>query len=148
MANDITGFGLIANIIASNTYATGIVIQQFADDADPLEQSAVQIGDTAMGLNGDLIVWSKAIPIPVVINVIPGSDDDEALQVLANANRVSQGRNSARDIITMTITYPDSSFKTLTGGKIVTAPFARSVASSGRQKTQSYAFSFQDVVGA
>lgn len=148
MTQDITAFSTSIRLIASATYPTGITITQFSDDADPIDFASIQIGDTAMGVNGELIVWAKAATLPMVLNVIPGSDDDLKLQTLANNNRVSQGRNSVRDIITAVVNYPDGSFTSLSGGKIVNAQFAKSAASSGRLKTKSYAFSFQNVVAA
>jgi len=138
----VTGFGLVVTLIASNTFPTGLPITMFADDADPLSIEAVKIADTAMGLNGDLLSWSKAVPLPMMLNVIPGSADDVNLQILANANRVGQGKNSANDVISATIVYPDASVVNLTGGIITDASFGRGVASSGRQKTKAYSFLF------
>lgn len=148
MANDITGFGLVVNIIASNTFPAGIAITQFSDDADAVDIASIKIADTAMGLNGDLVKWSKANPNPVVLNVIPNSLDDVNLSILANANRVSQGKNSANDLITMTIVYPDGTVRSYSNGFITDAPFGTSVASAGRMKTKAYAFSFESNVGA
>lgn len=148
MTQDITGFGTVINIIADTTFPVGFIVTQFADDADPLDMASVKIGDTAMGLNGDLIAWAKAIPLPMVLNVIPGSQDDINLQILADANRVAQGKTSAKDSLTATITYPDGSVVTLTQGKITDAMFGKSIASAGRIKTKSYAMMFQNKVGA
>src|SRR4051812_34553091 len=107
MSQDITGFGAIVNIVASRTFPIGFVVTQFADDADPLDASSIRIADAAMGLNGDLITWAKAAPLPVVLNVIPGSPDDLNLAILANANRVGKGKTGANDVITLTCVYPD-----------------------------------------
>lgn len=147
MVNDISGFGLTVTLIASNTFPAGIAVTQFADDSDPLDISSIRIADTAMGLNGDLISWSKAVPVPAVLNVIPGSDDDLNLSILANANRVGKGKSSAHDEITMTIVYPDGSVVTMLSGKITDAMFGKSVSSSGRLKTKAYAFSFESNLG-
>lgn len=146
MTTNVSGFGLVVNIIASNTFPVGFAVTQFADDADPMTMASVRIADTAMGLNGDLITWSKATPLPMVLNVIPASDDDINLQILADANRVGQNKNSANDEITATIAYPDGQVVTLSGGKMTDAEFGRGVSSAGRQKTKSYAFAFQSKV--
>lgn len=146
MAQDITGFGAIVQIVASNTYPVGVTIEQFADDADPLDFAAIQIADTAMGLNGDLISWSKAVPIPMVLNVIPGSEADLALTILADNNRVGQGKASAYDRITATVIYPDGSRITLPNGVITNYNPGKGIASAGRLKTRSYAFSFEGKV--
>ena len=148
MAQDISGANTVVNIVASVTFPTGLPITQFADDADPLDMASIKIADTAMGLNGDLLVWGKAAKLPAVLNVIPGGPDDINLQILADQNRVAQGKTSAGDVITMTIIYPDGSLVTLINGRMTDAMFGKSIASgSFRLKTKSYAFEFQDKVG-
>ena len=148
MANDITGFGAVITIVASTTYPAGFPVTQFADDSDPLDMASIQIADVAMGLNGDLIKWAKANALPVVLNVIPGSEDDLNLQILADANRVGQGKASAYDNISLTAVYPDGSIVQFTGGVITDAMFGKSISSSGRLKTRSYAFKFEQKNGA
>lgn len=140
--NNVSGFGVVIDLIASKTYPVGFPITQFADDADPLSFGAVQIADTAMGLNGDLIGWSRAQTLPMVLNVIPGSVDDENLQIVADANRVGQGKASVNDEITATVVYPDGQIVIMSGGVIVSAEFGRGISSNGKQKTKSYSFSF------
>jgi len=146
MATNVTGFGVTISIIASTTFPVGFPVTQFADDSDPLDMASVQIADTAMGLNGDLVSWAKANTLPVVLNVIPGSEDDLNLQILADANRVGAGKASAYDSITLTAVYPDGSIVTFTGGVITDAMFGKSVSSAGRLKTRSYAFRFEQKV--
>lgn len=147
MTQDISGFGAIVTIVASNTFPAGLPITQFADDADPLDFASIQIADKAMGLNGDLVVWARANPLPVVLNVIAGSDDDVALGILAEANRVGQGKTSAQDLITLTAIYPDGSLITFSSGRITDAMFGKSIASQGRLKSKAYAFTFQNKAG-
>lgn len=144
MANptSVTGFGIVVTLIASNTFPSGLPITQFADDTDPILINDVKIADTAMGLNGDLLAWSRAVPLPMTLNVIPGSPDDINLQILANANRVAQGKNSANDVLSATIVYPDGSAVVLNSGIITDASFGRGVQSSGRQRTKTYSFLF------
>lgn len=146
--NDITGYGLVVVLSASNTFPAGMAITQFADDADPLDISAIKIADTAMGLNGDGIKWSKAVMNPMVLNVIPNSVDDVNLAILANANRVSQGTANAKDIITAVVTYADGTVITLNQGFITDAPFGSGVSSAGRLKTKAYTFSFSSSTGS
>lgn len=146
--SDITGFGVVVTLTASNTFPVGVPITQFADDADPLDMSSVKIGDLAIGLNGDPISWAKAVPYPMVLNVIPGSEDDLNLAIIADANRVAQGKISAFDEITAIVAYPDGTVTTLTGGKMTDAPFGKSISSSGRLKTRQYTFAFGNKNGA
>ena len=145
---NISGFGLVANIIASNTFPVGFIVTEFADDSDPLDAPSIQIGDSAMGLNGDLIVWSKASPIKVTINVIPQSLSDINLAILLEANRVGRGKTGANDTITMNLIYPNGNFVTLSTGIITDGMPFNSVASAGREKSKSYAFTFEGKIGA
>lgn len=145
---NISGFGITVSIIASNTFPVGLVINQFADDADPLDVPSLQIADKAMGLNGDLIIWSKANPLNVTLDVIPTSFSDINLAILLEANRVGRGKIPSRDIITMTVLYPAGNFITLTNGAITDGLPFNSVASAGRLKSKSYNFSFENRIGA
>lgn len=147
MTQDISGQGLEINLTASNTFPEGFVINQFADDADPLDIADIQLAETAMGLNGDLISWNTANPIPMITNIIPGSDDDINLGILAEANRVGRGKVSAKDKITANIIYSDGRIVTLTDGKITNAPTTDSVASAGRKKSKTYTFTFENKTG-
>lgn len=147
MTKDISGFGVAVTIIASGTFPIGFTVTQFADDSDPLDFAAVNIADKAMGLNGDMITWAKAQPLPMTLNVIAGSTDDISLNILAQANRVGQGKTSAFDLITATVVYPDGTVKVLTGGRMTDAPFGSSIASAGRLKSKTYNFWFANVIG-
>ncbi len=144
---DVSGFGFAIRLVASNTFPSGITITQFADDADPFDTPAIQLADKAMGLNGDLVVWSKASPIEVTLNIIAGSDDDINLGILAEANRVGQGKLSAMDIISLTAGYPDGRVLVLNTGKITNGAVGASIASAGRLKTKPYTFTFQNRTG-
>lgn len=145
--NNISGYGFRINCIASNTFPVGFIISEFADDADPFDVPSLQIADSAMGLNGDLISWSKANPIKITLNVIAESQSDLALAILLEANRVGRGKIGARDIITLTGIYPDGNFITLTNGIITDGLPGNAIASAGRLKSKSYQFSFENKVG-
>lgn len=147
MAQDVSGFGAVVTVIASNTFPAGFPVSQFADDADPFDIPSITINDAAMGVNGDLITWSKAVPIKITIAVIAGSDDDANFAALLEANRTGRGKISARDTITATAVYPSGNTLTLTQGKITEGPPGSSVASAGRLKTKSYGFTFENRVG-
>lgn len=144
--NDISGFGLVANIRASTTFPAGFNVTQFADDADPLDSPSQQINDVGMGLNGDLVHWSTAQPLVITLNVIPNSDDDKNLYVLAEANRAGKGKVSAHDQITITFTYPDGTTRTLSNGVMTDAILGNGVASAGRMKSKPYIFKFENQV--
>lgn len=145
---DISAFGIRVRVVASATFPAGFTVTQFADDGDSLDVPSQQIADKAMGVNGDLVVWSRANPINVTLNVIPNSPDDLNLQVLLEANRVGRGKRSARDTITMTAMYPDGSTRTWSSGAITDGIPGQSLASAGRLKTKPYIFTFENTVGA
>jgi hypothetical protein len=144
MTTDVSGFGAQVQIKASNTFPQGFVVSQFADDADPFDFPSVQIADKAMGLNGDLVTWSKANPLMVTINVIPNSEDDINLAILLEANRVGKGKSGARDEITIVTVYPNEGTLTLSAGVITDGPPGNSIASAGRMKSKAYQFSFEN----
>jgi hypothetical protein len=144
---NISGFGLIVSVLASNTFPVGLLLTEFADDSDPFDFPSLQIADKAMGLNGDLIQWAKANPIIVTLNVIPGSYADINLATLLEANRVGRGKTGARDIITLIGTYPSLNVVTLNNGVITDGIPASSVSSAGRLKSKSYSFAFENKTG-
>ena len=148
MAENISGFGLKIQIVASVTFPIGFTVTQFSDDADPFDVPSQQIADTGMGLNGDLTRWSMATPTAVTLNVISGSNDDSLLSFLFEANRVGKGKLGTNDVITMTGIYPDSSIITLTNGVLTNAMPGKSVSTSGKQKSKAYVFAFENEVFA
>lgn len=143
--NDISVFGLRVQLTASQTFPSGISLTQFADDADPFDTPSMQIRDKAMGVNGDLITWSKANPIALTLNIVPNSDDDKNLAVLFDANRVGKGKQGARDVVGITVVYPDGRTASFTQGTITDGMPANSATSAGRLKSKAYAFAFENV---
>ncbi len=147
MGKDISGQGLSINILSVPSFPAGFVVTQFADDADPLDIPDIQLNETAMGLNGDMISWNTANPIPMTINVIPGSEDDINLAVLAELNRAGRGKITTKDKIVATVIYPDGFIVSLINGKITNAPATTSVQSAGRKKSKTYTFAFENKIG-
>lgn len=143
---DISGLGTRVRLIASNTFPAGITLTQFADDADSLDVPSQQVADKGMGVNGDLVTWTVAAPLNLTVNIIPGSDDDRNMSVLLEANRGARGKQSARDVITMTAIYPDGSTQTWSPGRITDGMPGKSVASAGRFKSKPYMFTFENLV--
>jgi hypothetical protein len=142
---DISAFGIRLQLVASVTFPAGITLTQFADDGDSLDVPQQQIADKAMGVNGDLIVWSKANPLNITINIIPGSEDDRNMSVLLEANRVARGKRGARDTITLTAIYPDETTQTWSPGRITDGIPGKALAASGRMKTKPYMLTFENL---
>lgn len=146
--NNISGFGLKIRLIASTTFPIGFDVTEFADDSDPFDIPSLQVGDTAMGLNGDLITWSKANPIKVTLAVVPGSTDDLNLAILLEANRPGKGKSAALDTITLVGIYPDGRVITFINGAITDGMPGNAVSSDGRQKSKVYNFAFENRITA
>lgn len=144
---DISAFNFRINLLASKTFPVGIILSQFADDADPFDIPALQIGDSAMGINGDLITWSKANPIKITLNMVPNSNEDKLMSILLEANRVGRGKIGARDEITLVGVYPTGNIITLTPGIITDGVPGLSIASAGRMKSKPYSFTFENKIG-
>lgn len=145
MTTDVSGTGLSILVQASKTFPAGFTVTQFADDADPFDLPALEIAATAMNVNGELVTWSSPQPIIPALNVIPGSEDDNNLSILFEANRAAGGKTVARDIITMVAVYPDGSTVTVSNGKMTSGFPGKSIASAGRMKSKAYTFAFQDI---
>lgn len=145
---NVTGFGSVVSIIASNSYPAGFPVTSFSNDADAFDFPSVQIGDFAMGLNGDGIAWSKANPLKGTISVIAGSFDDQNLAILLANNTPGKNKSNAMDDITMTIVYPGLSTTTFTNGIITDGSPAKSFGSDGKLKTRTYGFAFESVIGS
>lgn len=142
---DISGSGISITFKFSQTFPSGFTFTDFADDADPFDMPALIIAATAMNVNGQMVTWSAPTPILPTINAIPGSNGDNNLAIAFEANRASQGKRIAKDIVTIVAVYPDGSTCTLSNGKMISGFPGKSVASAGRLKSKAYAFAFQDI---
>jgi hypothetical protein len=142
---NISGFSLSAICVASNTFPSGVSLSAFADDTDPMDSPDFTAADTAMGLNGDLVVWTRPGGIEMVFGIIPNSEDDINLEALLNANRVGKSKSGSQDIISIVLNYPNGKKVTGSNGVITQGPLMPSVASSGRLKSRVYRFRFESV---
>ena len=143
--HDISAIGVSVRCIASLTFPVGFTITEFADDADPFDLPAIDIATPSMNVNGDLVVFSAATPILITLNVIPGSDADNNLSVVFEANRPGKNKRHAGDIITLVANYPDGSALMLSEGKMTNGVPGNSPASAGRIKSKAFSFAFQNL---
>lgn len=143
---DVSGTGLSILVKASNTYPQGILCTCFADDSNPMDFPEVTITEYGMGLNGDLITWTSPQALPFSISLVPGTEEEIAMDFLLEANRAAKGKKSAKDVITIVANYPDGTRKTLKNGKIISGLPGKGVASGGRIKTPTYGFVFENKV--
>lgn len=141
----ISAAGFFITLVADKTFPAGIILRKFADDSDPFDFPDITVAEYGIGLNGDMVVWQKAVPLPIDLNVLPNTDEEKNLSVLLEANRQKKGKNSAKDVITITANYPDGTVKTLQSGAILVGSPMQSIASNGRMKTKHYGFVFENV---
>lgn len=141
---DISGVGLVINLTTSVTFTTGITLSAFADDGDSINFSEIDIAGANMGLNGDLVTWSKVAPITVPINLINGTTEEQNMAILLEANRVGRGKKSAGDVITMTVVYPSGNSITLNNGRLTKGSPGSSVKAEGRMASKTYTFVFEN----
>ena len=143
---DIGGLGSKVTIIAVPTFPQGFTITEFASDSDPIVIDDVEVTNTEVGVNGDVVSWHKATTIPVEISVIPNSESDRNLQILVNSNRGAKNKVSLNDDITMSIAYADGTIETYTGGKIVSGRIGKTISSDGKMRTGTYRFVFSNKI--
>ena len=79
---EISVLGTKAWLTADKTFPAGFEISKFPADSDGIDIQEIQMGNAEMGVNGDMITWRTAVPNPLVLTVIPGSDEDKNLQIL------------------------------------------------------------------
>lgn len=145
---DLSIFGLSARIVASKTFPDGFTVTEWADDADPLDSPDLEVAESAMGPNGDFVVWSRPMGIEVSMNVIPLSQGDTNLDILLSSNRVAKNKFGSRDVISIVWTYPNGMLVTASSGKLISGPIIPNGTNNGRIKTRRYVFRFEQLTKA
>ena len=102
---NLTSTGTRITIYSVPTFPNGITISTFAADVDPLDSPAMQFAETQMGVNGDLIVYKHPVPIEVTFSTVAGSEEDRALEILFDANRVAYEIESIVNCLPNSIKY-------------------------------------------
>lgn len=144
MAIDVSAMGLKVLIKAAPSFPVGIEVTHFADDGDSLNITDITTMESAMGVNGDLVVWRVATPCEVALNVIPGTDECKDLETLFNLNMTQKNRVSSKDVITMVITHPDGKQTVLSNGYITGGKPAQDYSSNGRANSREFRFVFEN----
>lgn len=145
---NITANGLTVIVSALPSFPN-LVLTQWADDADPLDIPEIEINGSAMSINGDLVTWSTPKPIQISLSVIPGSTDDKNLAILFGLNRAGKFKPSANDLINMTFMYNGTLAgigrrAVLVNGRCVSYSPGTGASSSGRKKSKTYSFVFEN----
>ncbi len=140
---NISGYGLTVSLIASNTFPVGLLLNEWPDDQEAIAFPDIEIGDGQMGVNGQLITWSKAAPIKMTLSAIPDSPQDLQLAVLLLANRVGVNKIGARDVIQCVVVQGNLNVGSFVNGVIVSGPTFNGVQNTGRMTTKKYNFLFE-----
>lgn len=143
---DISGAKSKVTIIAIPTFPQGFTIEEYATDSDPVVIDDIEVTNTEVGVNGDVVSYKRATMINVELAVIPTTESDKNLEILLNANRLAKNKVATNDDITMIITYADGSTKTFSGGVILSGAVANTVSSDAKIRTKTYRFTFSNVI--
>lgn len=142
MMHNVSASGFVATLRASKTFPSGIQLTAWADDADPFDIPPVIAATADMNLNGEMVVFNSPTPVPLTINLIAGSPDDENMSILLDANTAGFGKTVAQDVITLTGTYPDGRTVDLSEGVLISGIPTPGIASAGRLKSKAWAMTF------
>lgn len=143
---DIGALGSSVTIIAVPTFPQGIVVRDFASDTDPWVVDDVEVTNTEVGVNGDVVSWHKATTLSAQLSVIPNGESDKNLQILVNANRGAKNKVATNDDITVIVASPDGTLETYTGGVITAGKIGKSFGSDGKIRTGTYSFVFANKI--
>lgn len=146
MAVDVSAMGIKATILAVPSYPLGHTLTQFADDGDSLNIPDLNIMQSSMGVNGDLVVWRVATPVELDVNLIPGTDDVEFMENLFKLNMTQKNKVSSKDVLTMTVQQPDGKIVVYTHGYIIGGKPSQDYAANGRAKTRTFRMVFENMV--
>ena len=143
---DISAQGIKVSILSTPTFPQGFTVTEFATDADPIVIEDIDITQSEVGVNGDMVSWNRAVVVRVEINVIPNSESDKNLMILAIANRAAKNKVSTHDNVTMIVAYPDGTIRTFSNGNIAAGSIANSMGNDGKIRSKNYKFAFATVI--
>ena len=128
----------------------GITIQNFMDDANPIELQDVEVSSVGVNLNGCIIRNAKPNIIMMSVTVIPGSEEDSRLYDLWRKYRVQNGVNNASTVWSQSLTASIACANGLLkksnyrfgGGTMVSGPPGPSASAEGKMQGRTYTFAF------
>lgn len=138
------GFGTTVSILAMKTFPAGFVLSKFADDVAPIEFGETQIADHEFLVDGGLFSFETSSAVTVKIGVIAGTEDDENLSILFNANKSIFRVGGIPDLMVMTINYPHQAPIVLNAGYMRTGRAGTTISETGRGKGKIYEFVFAE----
>lgn len=119
-----------------------IVLSDFADDQDPIMIDELDLGEATFDINGKLFRKSRLEPVTMHIAVVPGSNDEKALNESIINHEI--GMFGCPTLIkTLTVKYPNDREVTFYNGFHIGASMGYAATSQGRIRTKNYSFSFK-----
>ena len=136
----------------SKVNVAGIPIEDFMDDANPVEFPDVEVSTVGVNCNGVMIRNAKPNVVMMSVTVIPGSQSDRSLYNLWKQYRVQNGVNKAAgqwsQSLQGSITVANGqrggrySFQ---GGTMVSGPGGPASSGEGKMQGRTYTFAFTAV---
>lgn len=143
---DISGAKSKVQIIAIPTFPQGFNVEELATDTDPIVVDDIEVNNTEVGVNGDVVCYKRATMINLELSVIPRTESDKNLTILLNSNRLAKNKVATNDDITLVITYANGKIVTFSGGVIISGTVADTVSSDAKIRTKTYRFTFSNVI--
>ena len=144
---DVSFAGAIVTIDAPDG---SIAINNFMDDANPVEFPDVTVTGYGVNCNGIMIRWAKPTAILMSVTVIPGSEEDLDLYDLFNDFHVTHGVNKSEKwgkaiSATIHLEHVAAGYPTaynFYGGTFVSGPPGPSASGDGKMRGRTYTFAF------
>lgn len=158
MAIDISAVG--AKVVITPRSGRPITITHFSDEGTPFEAGDVDVSTNQKNLNGDMISSRTPSVYSVSVTVVPGTDDDLALNKLLQKSAIMPGGVTAVNnlwIDSLTLLIPrinESNDIASSGyeykwsfGRIKSGPTGPSTSAEGRLSARTYTFEFEKYEG-
>lgn len=150
--------------LACDAIRAGNIVLEFSDEGTPVEFPDMEVVGDAMTLNGELVTWTKPVPVRFNITVIPGSNSDVILRNLLYAGHVGGRKGKAISqtyvhITTATLECPSitsngivsaagSTNFTFSNGRLSGGPPAIGANAEGKMSARTYKFVFESMQAA
>jgi len=144
--SDISANGAVVTLQAFPTFGNKpIPLTAWATDTDPFDIPELEILQSEMNINGEMVSWATPKPISVNLALIPGSPDAILMGFLLENNRVGFLKPSTKDVINITVTYPNEKPKVFRMGRISAGTPHPGSSANGKKKPVTFKFVFQGV---
>lgn len=123
----------------------GVQIEDFADDANPIEFQNTEVSGVGVNLNGNMIRYAKPNVIIASVTVLPNSGSEAALRALMKKYRVQAGNNAHGQWETpldLKITTQTGQSWHFSNGTFVSGPGGPGSSADGKMQGRTYTFAF------